>query len=227
MAGGQPSAETLMQPVAGGVEADPVAAEIIAGRPRPTIAIATATVNEANNPMLELTCATTENEIASGISATPTTMAATTSVLHTNGERHHGRSGTPGVLTDNNDIRLHLVLRLQATGNPSRGSICCAADASLCPCASKPLIPRATAATTHTLTQRQSYCVPDEPPNPRREVRRPGLLVCRQRSQPLIASARNHVRVGAGAEARRATTRGDRRLRRRSIAEIHGAAAGS
>ena len=65
-------------------------AEIIAGRP-PTKAITMAMVQAANNPTLGSTPAMTEKEIASGISARPTTRPARTSVRKTFGDSHGGR----------------------------------------------------------------------------------------------------------------------------------------
>ena len=65
---------------------EPVAAEIIAGRP-PVTAMVTAIVNDANSPTRGSTPAMIENEIASGISASATTRPASTSVLSRRGDR--------------------------------------------------------------------------------------------------------------------------------------------
>jgi hypothetical protein len=65
---------------------DPVAAEIIAGRP-PVMAMVTAMVNDANKPTRGSTPAMMENEMASGISASATTRPASTSVRKRLGER--------------------------------------------------------------------------------------------------------------------------------------------
>lgn len=68
----------------------PVAAEIIAGLP-PTKEMTTAMVNEANRPTAGSTPAMIENEIASGISARPTTRPARASVRKTFGDSQDGR----------------------------------------------------------------------------------------------------------------------------------------
>jgi hypothetical protein len=82
---------------------DPVAAEIIAGRP-PTNAIVTAIVNEANSPTRGSTPATIENAIASGISARATTRPASTSMRSRRGDRRavrtdHAASASGGPVT--------------------------------------------------------------------------------------------------------------------------------
>src|SRR6478752_4554230 len=68
----------------------PVAAEIIAGLP-PTTEMTTAIVKAANRPTAGSTPAMIENEIASGISASPTTRPARTSVRKTFGDSQAGR----------------------------------------------------------------------------------------------------------------------------------------
>ena len=72
---------------------EPVAAEIIARRP-PTIEIVTAIVKEAKSPTRGSTSAITEKEIASGIRAMPTTIAARISIRQRAAERHQSVSGT-------------------------------------------------------------------------------------------------------------------------------------
>ena len=69
----------------------PVAAEIMAGRP-PTIAVVTAMVKEANRPTRGSTPAMIENAMASGISASATTTAASTSVPSSRGLRRVRRT---------------------------------------------------------------------------------------------------------------------------------------
>ncbi|MGR7000505.1 hypothetical protein ACU686_24710 [Yinghuangia aomiensis] len=73
----------------------------------------TAIVNEANSPTAGSTSAMTENEIASGISASATTRPARTSVRHAWGSRSQsgparscpaaapGRGGRGGMVEDN------------------------------------------------------------------------------------------------------------------------------
>lgn len=70
----------------------PVAAEIIARRP-PTTEIVTAMVNEANRPTAGSTPAMIENEIASGMSASPTTRPASTSVRQAFGSESQAGAG--------------------------------------------------------------------------------------------------------------------------------------
>ena len=79
----------------------PVAAEIWAGRP-PVNAVVTAIVNDANSPTCGSTPAITENDSDSGISASATTRAASTSVRATRGESQAGRAGR-GTAIDGND----------------------------------------------------------------------------------------------------------------------------
>lgn len=68
-----------------------MAAEIIAGRP-PTTEMTTAMVNEVNSPIAGSTPTITEKEIASGISASPTTRPASSSVRNTFGDSQEGRN---------------------------------------------------------------------------------------------------------------------------------------
>lgn len=74
---------------------EPVAAEIMAGRP-PTTAIVTAMVNEANSPALGSTPAMMENEIASGINARATTSPASTSVFNRGRDLRAASADVPG-----------------------------------------------------------------------------------------------------------------------------------